>query len=251
MDIQAQYHSRHSVPTPWLLKDSTLCVHPCICAFISIKRKLSKTVFQGIGTGKKNLNVIFCFVSLWILAYFFNPTAWNFMIHTRTCIYTHKISNICQPYTKHGSDLSENWQVCYALHIHIYLVWAQACWPRPTSLHAMYYYWILSDAAQTQHGVPLKTAFLYFIHHIRTTYLHLHVPDSLTRSFTFKATFSKKLTHFQVDFPVPECLTNTTSQTFTMPWEIKMEAFLSIQELQSPQTSACMKINIKWWENYS
>lgn len=58
---------------------------------ISIKRKLSKTISQGMSTGIK------FFISLLGLDYFFNSVAWYFMTHTCTYTHTHK----CQTYASH------------------------------------------------------------------------------------------------------------------------------------------------------
>lgn len=150
------------------------------------------------------------------------------------------MSNICQPYTTHRSKLSKNWQICYALHIQIYFpYWTHAHWPRPTSLQPFFYYRIPSHAVQTQHGLYLKPAFLYFGSFITAEPCICIYMMWLTHQILFNVTLTRKLLisfwtfQYQSDLPMLTC------KFLPCLGEMKMEALLSIQ-YSGPCQDVCL-----------
>lgn len=161
---------------------------------------------------------MFCLVSQWRLVYF-NPTAQYFMTHTHTYTHWHK----CQTYVNHTQSIDQNCQrtdksVMHYASKSIFLVENMHTDQDPLHCMPFFYYRIPFHAVQTQHGLYLKTAFLYFASSITSETCICIYMMWLIHQILSNMTFSKEIIDFLLDFSVPEWLTNANSQIFTMPW---------------------------------
>lgn len=158
------------------------------------------------------------FISQLRLVYFFNSIAW-YLSHTHAHTHTQK----CHTYASHTKawikSVKELTNLLHITHPNLFSPLG-TCMLTKTNFIARYALLQgLATCCSNTHGVYFKS--------YRTTCLHLHGPDLLTKSFLLKANFSRKTIDL-VKFSVSKWLTNINSQIFTTSWK-KEDGSTSIQ----------------------